>query len=140
MSVAVEREYGLFIGGETVEPASGELRDLVEPATGETLGRAAMAGEEDVDRAVEAARAALGGPWGKTPPTERSRLLHALADAIVANRKELAELEVRNVGKAVSSVKAKSTRPRRTSASTPPRSRRSPGARARSAARSSSTR
>jgi aldehyde dehydrogenase (NAD+)/betaine-aldehyde dehydrogenase len=42
----------------------------------------------------------------KTPPTERSRLLHALADAIVANRKELAELESRNVGKAISSVKA----------------------------------
>src|SRR5438876_2483138 len=65
-----------------------------------------MAGEADVDRAVEAARAALEGPWGKTPPTERSRLLHALADAIVANRKELAELESRNVGKAISSVKA----------------------------------
>jgi aldehyde dehydrogenase (NAD+)/betaine-aldehyde dehydrogenase len=65
-----------------------------------------MAGEADIDRAVEAARAALDGPWGKTPPTERSRLLHALADAIVANRKELVELEVRNVGKAISSVKA----------------------------------
>src|SRR5262249_59414440 len=37
---------------------------------------------------------------------ERSRLLHALADAIQANRKELAELEARNVGKAISSVKA----------------------------------
>src|SRR5207244_11029827 len=36
----------------------------------------------------------------------RSRLLHALADAIVANRNELAELEARNVGKAISSVKA----------------------------------
>ena len=45
-------------------------------------------------------------PWGKTPPNERARLLHALADAIVANRKELAELESRNVGKAISSVKA----------------------------------
>src|SRR5213079_2337284 len=55
---------------------------------------------------VDAARAALDGAWGKTPPTERSRLLHALADAMVANRKELAELEVRNVGKAISSVKA----------------------------------
>jgi len=65
-----------------------------------------MAGEADIDRAVEAARAAVEGPWGKTPPTERSRLLHALADAIVANRKELAELEARNVGKAISSVKA----------------------------------
>src|SRR5437899_8749918 len=65
-----------------------------------------MASEADVDRAVEAARAALDGPWGKTPPTERSRLLHALADALLANRKELAELESRNVGKAISSVKA----------------------------------
>src|SRR5262249_60122653 len=65
-----------------------------------------MAGERDVDSAVEAARAALDGSWGKTPPNERGRLLHALADAIVANRKELAELESRNVGKAISSVKA----------------------------------
>src|ERR671939_1476891 len=105
MAVA-PREYGLFVNGESAEPAAGETRDLAEPATGEPLARVATAGEADVDRAVEAARAALAGPWGKTPPNERSRLLHALADAIVANRKELAELEVRNVGKAISSVKA----------------------------------
>ena len=82
------------------------MREIVEPATGEVLARAAMGGEADVDRAVEAARGALDGAWGKTPGTERSRLLHALADAIAANRKELAELESRNVGKAISSVKA----------------------------------
>jgi acyl-CoA reductase-like NAD-dependent aldehyde dehydrogenase len=105
MAVAAQREYGVFIGGEFVEPASGEIRELVEPATGDPLAKAAMAGEADVDRAVEAARSALEGAWGKTPPTERSRLLHALADAIVANRKELTELETRNVGKAISSVK-----------------------------------
>jgi acyl-CoA reductase-like NAD-dependent aldehyde dehydrogenase len=105
MAVATQ-DYGLFINGESTEPASGELRDLAEPATGAPLARVAMAKEQDVDRAVEAARAALEGPWGKTPPTERSRLLHALADALVANRKELCELEVRNVGKAISSVKA----------------------------------
>jgi acyl-CoA reductase-like NAD-dependent aldehyde dehydrogenase len=106
MAVATEREYGLFIAGELVEPASGEVRELIEPATGDPLAKAAVGGEADIDRAVEAARAALAGPWAKTPPNERSRLLHALADAIQANRKELAELEVRNVGKAVSSVKA----------------------------------
>src|SRR5947209_3769901 len=100
------REYGLFVGGESTEAASGEARDLAEPATGEPLARVATAGEADVDRAVEAARAALAGPGGKTPPNERSRLLHALADSLVANRKELAELEARNVGKAISSVKA----------------------------------
>src|SRR5438067_9553038 len=107
MAVATEREYGLFINGERNQGgATGETRELSEPASGEPLARVASAVEADVDRAVEAAHAALEGDWGKTPPTERSRLLHALADAIQANRKELAELEARNVGKAISSVKA----------------------------------
>jgi acyl-CoA reductase-like NAD-dependent aldehyde dehydrogenase len=97
-------EYGLWINGEESEAA--ENRELTEPATGNALGRAALASESDVDRAVAAARTALDGAWAKTPPNERSRLLHALADAIAANRKELTELEVRNVGKAISSVKA----------------------------------
>src|SRR5438093_1328276 len=106
MAIAAGQELGLFINGESAEPASGELRDLAEPATGSPLAQVAMANEQDVDRAVDAARGALDGDWGKTPPNERSRLLHALADALVANRKELAELEARNVGKAISSVKA----------------------------------
>jgi acyl-CoA reductase-like NAD-dependent aldehyde dehydrogenase len=98
------QDYGLWIGGEYAEAA--ETRELIEPATGETLARTAVATTEDVDRAVQAARGALEGDWLKTSPTERSRLLHALADAIVADRKNLAELESRNVGKAISSVKA----------------------------------
>jgi aldehyde dehydrogenase (NAD+)/betaine-aldehyde dehydrogenase len=106
VAVTTEREYGLYIDGELREPESGEVRELLEPATGEALGRAAMAGEADVDRAVTAARGALEGQWAKVSPTERSRLLQALADALVANRAELAELESRNVGKAISSVKA----------------------------------
>ena len=104
MSTTAQREYGLFVDGESAE--GSETRELVEPATGEPLATVQLAGEDDIDRAVAAARAALDGAWGKTPATERSRLLHALADAIVANRKELAELETRNVGKAISSVKA----------------------------------
>ena len=104
MAVATGRVFGLFIDGETVE--GSETRDLVEPASGEPFGSAQLAGEAEVDRAVAAARAALDGDWGKTPANERSRLLHALADAIKANRDELAELESRNLGKAIASVKA----------------------------------
>ena len=105
MAVVTGREYGLFIDGEPSEPVDGEIRELAEPATGKSLAKAATGGRADVDRAVAAARVALEGAWAKTPPNERSRLLHALADAIVANRKELAELETRNVGKALSSSK-----------------------------------
>ena len=72
MAVAT-RELGLFINGETVEGSSS--RELVEPATGEAFATAQLAGEAEIDRAVEAARAALDGDWGKTAPNERSRLL-----------------------------------------------------------------
>ena len=89
MAVSAQ-EYGLWINGESVE--GSETRELTEPASGEPLARVALGGEAEVDKAVEAARAALNGDWGKTAATERSRLLHALADAIQANRKELAEL------------------------------------------------
>ena len=86
MAVATN-EFGLFINGETVEGSSS--RDLTEPASGESLGTAQLAGEAEIDRAVAAARGALDGDWGKTPANERSRLLHALADAVKANRNEL---------------------------------------------------
>ena len=62
MAVTTSGEVGLFINGEAVEAASGEVRELLEPATGEPLARAALAGEVDIDLAVEAARAALDGP------------------------------------------------------------------------------
>ena len=106
MAVVTVREWGLFIDGESVEPSSGEMREIREPATGLLLAKAAMAGDADVDRSIEAARGALDGAWGKTPPSERSRLLHALADALSGARQDLAELEARNVGKAIASVKA----------------------------------
>jgi acyl-CoA reductase-like NAD-dependent aldehyde dehydrogenase len=82
------------------------VTQLYEPATGAPLAEVELATEDDVDRAVAAARAALDGAWRRTGPTARSRLLHALADALDARREELAELEARNVGKAIVSVQA----------------------------------
>ena len=106
MAVAATREYGLFINGELVEPQSGETRDLAEPATGAALAHVAMGGDADIDRAVDAARAALDGPWGRR--RRRSALACCMRSPTRSspNRKALAELEVRNVGKALSSVKA----------------------------------
>ena len=98
-------EAGVHIGGES-RAGSVAATPLREPATGEELASTALGGRDDVDAAVAAARTALGGDWARAAPTERSRLLHALADAVRANRRELAELEARNVGKAIASVKA----------------------------------
>ena len=99
MSVATEREYGLFIDGESVEPASGDVRDLTEPATGAPLGRAAMAGEEDVDRAVAAARTAFDETdWASRPVEERAEMCERLATLISERKEEFRDLIVDELG------------------------------------------
>src|SRR5262249_48607044 len=64
----------------------------------EVIAEVPRCGAEDVDRAVEAAKAALPG-WLETTPKERSELLHKLADVLEENAEELAQIESRNVGK-----------------------------------------
>src|SRR5881227_564452 len=90
--------YKCFIGGEWADAASGETMEVINPATGETIAEVPRCGAEDVDRAVEAAKAALP-KWLETTPKERSELLHKLADVIDENAEELAQIESRNVGK-----------------------------------------
>ncbi|MGH3009817.1 MAG: gamma-aminobutyraldehyde dehydrogenase [Gaiellaceae bacterium] len=91
-------DYRILIGGELVEAASGETMDVIAPATGETIAQVPSCGAEDVDRAVEAAQAALPA-WLEKTPKERSELLHALAGVLSDNAEELAQLESVNVGK-----------------------------------------
>jgi aldehyde dehydrogenase (NAD+) len=87
--------YPLIINGERCQPSSGEYADVINPANGEVVGRAAMAGAADVDSAVAAARAAFDNRcWREMPPTERSRLLYACAQLVMANAQELIELEI----------------------------------------------
>ena len=107
MAVATGNEHGLFIDGETGRGRLGRVaRRSSSPRPARRSAGPRWPARPTSTAPSTAARAALDGPWGRTPPNERARLLHALADAIVANRKELAELESRNVGKAISSVKA----------------------------------
>ena len=56
--LSLEERYGLYVGGEMVEPRSGEWFATISPSTEETLAEVAQAGPEDVDLAVQAARAA----------------------------------------------------------------------------------
>jgi 1-pyrroline dehydrogenase len=91
-------DYRILIGGELVEAASGETMDVIAPATGETIAAVPRCDAADVDRAVEAASAALPA-WLEKTPKERSELLHALAGVLEDNAEELAQLESVNVGK-----------------------------------------
>lgn len=95
-----------FVEGHAVEPGSGVVSVVREPATGEPLGQVLLADEGCVDSAVLAARRALDGPWRRTSPVARSRLLHRLADELESRHDALSQLEARNVGKAITSVRA----------------------------------
>ena len=59
--VSFAERYGLYIGGELVDPLSGEWFTTASPATEEPLAEIAQAGAADVDAAVGAARAAFEG-------------------------------------------------------------------------------
>jgi betaine-aldehyde dehydrogenase len=90
-----------FIGGEWVDAASGETLDVENPANGQVIARVPRSGEEDVNRAVEAASRAFDAAWRHTTPQDRSLMLLKMADAIDANADELGRLEARNAGKPV---------------------------------------
>jgi acyl-CoA reductase-like NAD-dependent aldehyde dehydrogenase len=71
----------------------------IDPSNGETLAMIAQADIEDTRLAIQAARAAFDdGYWPNMAPGERSRLLHALVDAIEARQDEIAEAEMRDSG------------------------------------------
>jgi phenylacetaldehyde dehydrogenase len=91
----------MLIGGDWVEAQSGETFETINPSTGKVIANVASGSEVDVDRAVAAARAAFEGPWAKTKPDERTRLLLKLADLIEANADELALLETLDVGRPI---------------------------------------
>lgn len=91
--------YQLYIDGVWCDAEQGRTTTVYEPATGLPLARVAGGTAADVERAVTAARQAFDhGPWPHTPPVERARILHALADALEERACELAELETRDVG------------------------------------------
>lgn len=91
--------HQLYIDGAWCDAAQDERLLVSAPATGAPLAYVAGADAADVDRAVAAARAAFDhGPWPHTPPEERSRILHTIADALEERVLELAELETRDAG------------------------------------------
>lgn len=95
-------ETELFIDGRWEPSSSGKTFPTINPATEETLAEVAEGTEDDVDRAVRAARRALeDGPWAKMSARDRGALLHRLADAIEREREELAVLETLDNGKRI---------------------------------------
>jgi aldehyde dehydrogenase (NAD+) len=99
--VAIEDRYGLFVGGEFVEPRSGEWYPTVDPASEEPLAEIPQAGPEDVAAAVEAARDAFANGWSDLAPSERAKYLFRIARILQERSREFAVLESLDGGKPI---------------------------------------
>tara|TARA_R110002073_G_scaffold321275_2_gene497311 strand:+ start:2590 stop:4095 length:1506 start_codon:yes stop_codon:yes gene_type:complete len=97
----------MLLNGAWVTSASGKTFDSLNPATGTAIVAVAEGDQEDIDRAVRAARAAFeDSPWSNMNPTERERCMHRLANLMEENADTLAELEALDNGKNVAVARA----------------------------------
>jgi 1-pyrroline dehydrogenase len=94
------KAYQQFINGAWVDAVEGTTLTVENPATGEAVATVPASGQEDVNRAVEAAAAAFES-WSLTTPQTRSLALLKVADILEANADELGRLESRQTGKPV---------------------------------------
>jgi aldehyde dehydrogenase (NAD+) len=87
-----------YIGGEWADAASGETFESVNPATGDTIGVFPRSSAEDVDRAVDAAKAAFE-EWRLVPAPKRGEILYRFANLLIEEKDDLTDLMTREMGK-----------------------------------------
>jgi aminomuconate-semialdehyde/2-hydroxymuconate-6-semialdehyde dehydrogenase len=88
-----------FVDGDFVTPVDGASWTKIDPVDGQPSALVDEAGRQLVDRAVQAARGALDGPWGRTSVAQRTALLRRVADRIEARFEEFVVAESTDTGK-----------------------------------------
>ncbi len=96
----------VFVGGVWTDPAARDFVPLENPSDGTLIGRIPRCGEQDVGRAVSAARKACRGEWARLTAAERGRILNRIGRQVLANSEALATLEALDVGKPLSQARA----------------------------------
>ena len=87
-----------FIDGAFVDAQSGKSFEKRSPVTGGVIAAVAEAGRADVDRAVGAAKQALGGEWGRLTTDQRVDLLYAVANEITRRFDDFVDAEMTDTG------------------------------------------
>jgi betaine-aldehyde dehydrogenase len=99
---------GLYIGGAWVAGAGDRTFETINPSTGERLADVPLAGEADVDRAVQAARRAFP-EWSRMPIRQRARALERLAARVLEQADSLALMDAVDSGNALAGMRADMT-------------------------------
>ena len=95
----VSRKHKLMIGGSWVESSSGQSFDVFNPANKNKIAEVGYATEEDVNKAVSAARNSFdSGSWSRLKPVERSKILWKWADLLESKIDKITEIEVLDNG------------------------------------------
>lgn len=94
----MSKDHLFYINGEWVAPRGGNTFAVIEPATGTAFASVGSARQEDVDRAVGAARTCFDAGWSDQKPDDRIDLLDALIKSVERRRDDLAELISREMG------------------------------------------
>ncbi|CAM3662964.1 aldehyde dehydrogenase family protein [Aeromicrobium ponti] len=89
-----------FINGEWCESSTGKYVSVLNPATGEVLAEVTQSSKEEVDRAVEAAKAAQKS-WRLVPAPERAEILYEVAFLLKQRKEELAQILTSEMGKVI---------------------------------------
>ncbi len=100
-------QYHLFIDGQWCDGAQGQRLESLNPSTGQPWASFACAAQEDVDRAVGAAKRALNDPaWRNITQTQRGKLLYRLTDLIEEHAELIGRVETKDSGKLASETVA----------------------------------
>src|SRR3954452_9474295 len=87
-----------YVGGAWVPSSATQRLDVVNPATGERLAEVPLSTADDVDAAVQSARAALG-PWRDVSVINRAKRLFRLRELLVERHQDLARSVTIEMGK-----------------------------------------
>jgi succinate-semialdehyde dehydrogenase/glutarate-semialdehyde dehydrogenase len=87
-----------FVGGQWVDAAGGEVKQVVNPANGQLIGTVPNCGAKEARAAIEAADKALPD-WRSRTAKARAQLLRKWFDLIMANQEDLAVLMTVEQGK-----------------------------------------
>ena len=96
------REQGVLnhINGEAVPALDGSTFETISPVDLKPLANVAHGKAADIDRAAKAAKAAFPA-WAAMDGAARKKLLHKIADAIVARAEEIAFTECMDTGQSL---------------------------------------
>jgi malonate-semialdehyde dehydrogenase (acetylating)/methylmalonate-semialdehyde dehydrogenase len=95
----------MLAGGRWEAGRTNRFGEVYNPSTGRVIARVPLGTAEDVDRAVQAAAAALPG-WAETPAVDRARVLFRFWERLTACADELARLVTREHGKTLAESRA----------------------------------